>query len=39
MRVVVPEHKTRPDIPKIILPRDKDSVADSPTQPCLSEHP
>ena len=36
MRVVIPEHETRPAIPKIILPRDKDSVADSPTQPYLS---
>ena len=39
MRVVIPTHKTSSGIPKIILPRDKDSVADSPTQPCLSEHP
>ena len=39
MRVVVPEHKTSSAIPKIILPRDRDLVADSPTQSCLSEHP
>ena len=37
-RVVVPEHVTYPDRNKK-KPRNENLVADSPTQPCLPEHP